>query len=192
MKKLGFLALAFSIAWLVTPTLALNNASPATYQQPQAPPLPEDAAAAYTDYYNEKDEAKKYEKAKAFLEKYPTVDKFWQNGPQVFIKRYELTKIYDKCKAADTAFFSSPNEANLNNFITACDVWINKALKPDIYYTTRISLGTGYGVLAGFYKDTARGESYTGKALPLLTPTAVPEGWNRPTGITSARKTLGA
>jgi hypothetical protein len=179
MKKLGFLALAFSIAWLVTPTLALNNASPATYQQPQAPPLPEDAAAAYTDYYNEKDEAKKYEKAKAFLEKYPTVDKFWQNGPQVFIKRYELTKIYDKCKAADTAFFSSPNEANLNNFITACDVWINKALKPDIYYTTRISLGTGYGVLAGFYKDTARGESYTGKALPLLTPTAVPEGWKQ-------------
>jgi hypothetical protein len=180
MKKLGFLALAltFSFALMSTPTLAVNNDSVATYQQ-QPPPLPEDAAAAYSDYYGEKDETKKYEKAKAFLEKFPTVDQYWKNGPQAFIKRYELTKVYDKCKAADAAFFGSPNEANLNNFIAACDVWINKALKPDIYYTTRISLGTGYGVLAGFYKDTNRGETYTGKALPLLTPTAAPEGWKQ-------------
>lgn len=176
MKKLGLFALALIISLLMmpTPTLATHNA--AAYQQKQ-PPISEAALAAYTDYYNEKDQDKKYEKAKSFLEKFASEDEFWKKGPKQFIATYELRKVYSKCQEADKTFFGSPNEANLNNFISACDAWINKSPKPDVYYTTRISLGTGFGVLASFYKDTARGESYTGKALQLLAATAPPEGW---------------
>ncbi|MFN7927629.1 MAG: hypothetical protein U0Y68_06730 [Blastocatellia bacterium] len=178
MKKLGLLALACIIGALMMSAPTLATPSAAAYQQQQPPPLePQEAADLYGKYYAEKDQAKKYEMAKEFLEKYPNVNPYWQAGPKKFIATYELGKVYTKCQEADKTFFGSPNEANLNNFIAACDAWINKAPKPDVYYTTRISLGTGYGVLASFYKDTARGESFTGKALGLLAPTAPPEGW---------------
>ncbi|MBS1806895.1 MAG: hypothetical protein JST84_01730 [Acidobacteria bacterium] len=174
MKKFGILALALTISFVMmsTPTLAYHSA--AVYQQP---PISEAGLAAYTEYYNERDQDKKYEKAKAFLEKFASEDEYWKKGPKAFIAGYELRKVYAKCQEADKTFFGSPNEANLTNFIASCDAWINKSPKPDVYYTTRISLGTGYGVLASFYKDTARGESYTDKALQLLAATAPPEGW---------------
>ena len=176
MKKLGLLALALTIGFLMVPAPTLANHSTAPYRT-QTPPISEAGSAAYADYYNEKDRDKKYEKAKSFLEKFSSENEYWLKGPRNFISSYELGKVYAKCQEADKTFFGSPNEANLNNFIAACDGWLNKSPKPDVYYTTRISLGTGYGVLASFYKDTARGESYTGKALPLLGATAPPEGW---------------
>ncbi len=175
MKKLGLLALALLISALMMPAPTLAHYRAAAYQQP--PPIPEDAAAAYAEYYNEKDQDKRYGKAKAFLEKFSTVDEYWKKGPRGFITTYELKKVYTKCQDADKTFFGSPNEANLNNFIAACDAWINKSTTPDVYYNTRISLGTGYGVLAGFYKDTNRGMGYTEKSLQLLGPTAPPTGW---------------
>lgn len=191
MKKLGLLALACIIGAMMMSAPTLANSRAAAYQQQQPPPLePQEAVDHYGRYYAEKDQAKKYELAKEFLEKYPKVDPYWQAGPKKFIATYELGKIYTKCQEADKAFFGSPNEANLNNFIAACDAWINKAPKPDVYYTTRISLGTGYGVLASFYKDTARGESFTAKALELLAPTAPPEGW-KPEDWSGFRKNIG-
>ena len=177
MKKLGLFALALTISFVMMSAPTLAHRSAAAYQQQQPPALPDDAAAAYTDYFNEKDQDKKYEKAKAFLEKYSTVDQYWKNGPQKFIQTYELRKVYSKCQEADKAFFGSPGDANLNNFIAACDAWITKSPTPDVYYNTRISLGTGYGVLAGFYKDTNRGMGYTEKSLQLLSSTAPPKDW---------------
>jgi hypothetical protein len=189
MKKFCFLALALTItvSLMTAPSIARNTRMALASQQP--PALPEDAAAAYADYYNEKDEAKKYEKAKAFLEKFSTVDQYWKNGPQKFIQNYELRKIYAKCQDADKTFFGAggANEANLNNFLSACDAWIGKTPVPDVVSTTRISLGTGFGVLAGFYKDTARGMSYTEKAIQMLTPTTPPDKW-KPEEWASFRK----
>lgn len=176
MKKFGLLALALTIgvSMLSAPTLAYHRA--AVYQQQTPPQLPDEAAAAYTDYFNEKDQAKKYEKAKAFLEKYSTVDQYWKNGPQKFIERYELKQVYDKCAEADKIYFalSGQNAANLNNLMTTCDAYLAKAPAPDISVANRLALATGFGVLASFYKDTARSNAYAEKSLKLMEPTAPP------------------
>ena len=194
MKKFCFLALTLTItiSMMTAPTLARNVGFALTSLQ-QPPALPEDAAAAYADYYNEKDEAKKYEKAKGFLEKFSTVDQYWKNGPQKFIQNYELRKIYAKCQDADKTFFGAggANEANLNNFLSACDAWIAKTPVPDVVSTTRISLGTGFGVLAGFYKDTARGLTYTDKAIQMLTPTTAPDKWKADEWASFRKENLG-
>ena len=183
MKKFGLFALALSLSVSVmsAPKLANYNAANAAYQQAQpTPPLPDDARPFYEDYYNEKDEAKKYEKAKIFLEKFPNIDPYWRKSPLAYIARYELKQVYNKCSEADKTFFATPNEANLNGFLSACDAWISKSPKPDAYFSTRMPLGTGYGVLVGFYKDTARGMQYTEKALPMLAQATAPEGWKQP------------
>ena len=187
MKKLVFLALALTLstAALTTPTLASRSGSLAAIQQQQPPALPEEASAAYTDYYNEKDEPKKYEKAKAFLEKYASVDEYWKKGPKAFMQRFELKQAYSKCADADKTFFGAggQNVANLNNMLTVCDAYLAKVPAPDVSVSTRLSLATGFGVLAGFYTDTNRSATYAEKALKLLEPTAPPskdwpaDGW---------------
>ena len=68
--------------------------------------------------------------------------------------------------------------------MSACDIWIAQAPNPDMYYSTRIALGSGFGVLAGFYKDTARGNSYTEKALQNVSQTAIPKDWTEATWAT--------
>lgn len=176
MKKLGLFALALTISFVMMSAPTFAHRSAAAYKL-QTPPIAEDAAAAYAEYYNEKDQDKRYEKAKAFLEKFPNADEYWKKGPKAFITNYELKKVYAKCQEADKTFFGTPNEANLTGFIAACDAWITKSPTPDVYYNTRISLGTGYGVLAGFYKDTNRGMGYTEKSLQMLASTAPPKDW---------------
>jgi hypothetical protein len=173
MKKLGLLALALTIglSMLSAPTLASYNA--AVYQ----PPLePQEAADLYSKYYNEKDQAKRYELAKEFLEKYPKVDEYWKKGPKNFVQTYELKQVYDKCAQADKVYFAigGQNEANLNNLMTTCDAYLAKDPNPNIAVTNRLALATGFGVLAGFYKDTARSNTYAEKSLKLLEPTAPP------------------
>lgn len=187
MKKLGFFALALSLSALLssTPAFANNNkandkASTVTPQQaqPAQPELPEVCFPFYKEYFEEKtDFDKKYIKAKTFLEKCPQADEYWLKGPKSFIAKYELNKLRVKCVDADKLFFGSPNEANLNNFMGACDMWISKTPTPDFYFPTRLAIGTGFGQLAGFYKDTVRGNTYAEKALQTLSQAATPPEW---------------
>ena len=185
MKKLGFFALALSLSALLSsnPALANNDkvndkAPTVTPQQaPAQPELPEVCFPFYKEYFEEKtDFDKKYAKAKTFLEKCPQADEYWQKGPKGFIKKYELNKVREKCVEADKMFFGSPNEANLNSFMNACDTWISKTPTPDFYFPTRLATGTGFGLLAGFNKDTVRGNTYAEKALQTLSQTATPPG----------------
>ena len=181
MKKFGFIVLALSLSAIALPAAAgvVSDTKTAAVQQQQPPPLPDEAAAEYGVYYAEKDQAKKYDLAKKFVEKYNgKIDEYWLKGPKRFITNYEVTLAYNKCFEADKAFFGGPNEANLNTFLAACDEYAQKAIdKPERYFSTRMALGTGFGVLAGFYKDTARATGYAQKAMPLVSDTSVPKGW---------------
>jgi hypothetical protein len=177
MKKLIFLALALTLSssLLAAPPLARSD-SPSYYQQ-QAPPLePQEAADLYGKYYAEKDQAKKYEMAKEFLQKYPNVDPFWKKGPETFIKNHELRLAYDKCAEADKIYFAvgGQNAANLDKLLMTCDAYLAKNSNQDIQTSNRLALATGFGVLAGFYKDTERSSAYAEKILKLLEPTAPP------------------
>ena len=187
MKKLGFFALALSLSALLSSAPAFANNDKANDKastvipqqaQPAQPELPEVCFPFYKEYFEEKtDFDKKYIKAKTFLEKCPQADEYWLKGPKSFIAKYELNKLRVKCVDADKLFFGSPNEANLNNFMGACDMWISKTPTPDFYFPTRLAIGTGFGQLAGFYKDTVRGNSYAEKALQSLAQTATPPEW---------------
>ncbi len=178
MKKFCFLSLALTImiSLMTTPTLASHSSPTASYQQ-QPPPLePQEAADLYGKYYAEKDQAKKYELAKEFLEKYSSVDPHWKKGPQTFVKNYELRQVYDKCDAADKVYFAvgGQNTANLNNLLTTCDAYFAREANPNIQVSNRLALATGFGVLAGFYKDTTRSNGYAEKSLKLIEPSAPP------------------
>lgn len=178
MKKFCFLALALTItiSLMTAPSLASNNLTAASYQQ-QPPPLePQEAADLYGKYYAEKDQAKKSDLAKEFLEKYPNVDPYWKKGPQAFIKNYELKQVFDKCAKAEEVYFATggQNAANLNNLLTTCDAYLAKSPTPDIRFSYQLARATGFGVLAGFYKDTNRSNEYAEKSLKLIEPTAPP------------------
>lgn len=178
MKKFCFFALALTItvSLMTAPSLASASSAATSYQQ-QPPPLePQEAADLYGKYYAEKDQAKKSDLAKEFLEKYPNVDPYWKKGPQAFIKNYELKQVFDKCAKAEEAYFATggQNAANLNNLLTTCDAYLAKSPTPDIRFSYQLARATGFGVLAGFYKDTARSNEYAEKSLKLIEPTAPP------------------
>ena len=187
MKKFCFLALALAItvSIMVSSAFATSPASSLIAQQ-QPPALePQEAADLYGKYYAEKDQ-KKYELAKEFLEKYPNVDTYWKKGPEAFIKNYELKQVFDKCAKAEETYFAAngQNAANLNNLLTTCDAYLAKSPTPDIRFSYQLARATGFGVLAGFYKDTDRSNSYAEKSLKLVEPTAPPskewtESWSK-------------
>ena len=150
MKKLGFFALALSLSALLssTPALAKNDKvnDKAPTITPQDPPQISDACLPpYKDYFEEKDQEKRYSKAKTFLSQCSKEDEYWLKGPKAFVKRIDLIKVNAKCADADKAFFGAPNEANLLSFMNTCDAWIAQAPDPDVYYSTRIALGSGFG-----------------------------------------------
>ncbi len=187
MKKLGFFALTLSLSALLSSTPAFANndkandkasTAPPQQAQPAQPELQEVCFPFYKEYYDEKTNFdNKYAKAKSFLEKCPQADPYWKKNPEKFIKSYELNKVREKCVEGDKLFFSTPNEANLTNFMNVCDAWISKTPTPDFYFPTRLAIGTGFGLLAGFNKDTVRGNSYAEKALQTLSQAATPPEW---------------
>lgn len=178
MKKFSYLAPALMIGLLIfsVPTFASFPSVSSGYQQ-QPPALePQEAADLYGKYYAEKDQAKRYELAKEFLAKYPNVDPYWKKGPETFIKNYELKQVFDKCAKSEEVYFAAggQNAANLNTLLSTCDAYLAKNPTPDIRFTYQLARATGFGVLAGFYKDTARGNEYAEKSLKLIEATAPP------------------
>jgi hypothetical protein len=175
MKKLGFLALALivSVPLMAAPTL--TNAVRNGYSQQAATPS-EEERTLYAKYYEEKDLEKKAAIAKEFVEKFP------QSQYAAYCKKtidtWELTKVYNKYTEADKAFFTAngANDANLTALLSAGDTWLKKT-PGDIGPTVRLATATGYGLLAGFYKDTNRVFTDAEKALKALEPTAAPKGW---------------
>ncbi len=178
MKKFCFLALALTItiSLMTAPSLASANSAAMSNQQ-QPPPLePQEAADLYGKYYAEKDQAKRHELAKEFLVKFPNVDPYWKKGPEAFIKNHELKQVFDKCAKAEEAYFATggQNAANLNTLLSTCDAYLAKSPTPDIRFSYQLARATGFGVLAGFYKDTTRSNEYAEKSLKLIEPTAPP------------------
>lgn len=175
MKKLGFLALALivSVPLMAAPTLT-NTVRNVNSQQAATPS--EEERTLYAKYYEEKDLEKKAAIAKEFVEKFP------QSQYAAYCKKtidtWELTKVYNKYTEADKAFFTAngANDANLTALLTAGDTWLKKT-PGDIGPTVRLATATGYGLLAGFYKDTNRVFTDAEKALKALEPTAAPKGW---------------
>lgn len=173
MKKLGFFALAFtfSIALLVTPLLTHHAIA-----QPQAAAPSDEERTLYEKWFNEKELEKKVVIAREFVEKFP------QSSYAPYCKKtidtWELTQLYNKYTEADKAFFTAngANEANLTGLIAAGDTWLKKT-PGDIGPMVRVATATGFGLLAGFYKDTNRVFTDAEKALKALEPTAAPKGW---------------
>jgi hypothetical protein len=173
MKKLGFLALALtlSVALMAAPPLT-HNAIP----QQQAAAPSEEERILYEKWFNEKELEKKAAIAKEFVEKFP------QSSYAAYCKKtidqWELTKVYNKYQEADKTFFApnGANEASLTALLAAGDAWLQKT-PGDIVPTVRLATGTGFGLLAGFYKDSNRVFANAEKALKALEPTAPPKGW---------------
>ncbi len=176
MKKLGFLALALtvSVSLMATPTLTNTVRSENSLQQAATPS--DEERTLYAKYYEEKDLEKKAAIGKEFVEKFP------QSQYAAYCKKtidtWELTKVYNKYTEADKAFFTAngANEANLTALLAAGDTWLKKT-PGDIGPTVRLATATGFGLLAGFYKDTNRVFTDAEKALKALEPTAAPKGW---------------
>ncbi|HEX4946546.1 MAG TPA: hypothetical protein VFZ34_07790 [Blastocatellia bacterium] len=175
MKKLGFLALALAVTFPLMTTPLLANTARNEIALQQATPSDEERAL-YEKYYNEKDLEKKAAIAKEFVEKFP------QSQYAAYCKKtvdtWELTKLYNRYTEADKAFFTAggTNEANLATLIAAGDTWLQKT-PGDVGPTVRLATATGFGLLAGFYKNSARVFADAEKALKALEPTAPPKGW---------------
>ncbi len=173
MKKLGFLALALTITThlMAAPTLTNTVRNEITQQQAATPS--DEERVLYEKYYNEKDPEKKAAIAKEFVEKFPQS----QYAPycKKTVDTWELRKLYNKYQEADKAFFTagSANEASLKALISAGDTWLKKT-PGDVGPTVRLATATGFGLLAGFYKDTNRVFADAEKALKALEPTAAP------------------
>lgn len=176
---------SLSLAALITLTLSGNTLWFSVQAQVKASELEEARkvfSQVYKEFFEEKDKVKKYEIAKAFFTRFPTADDEivccdWVGNLRRFVRNYELGQIYSKCQETAKSYFASPNGDKLNHLLSACDVWLDKSPKPDAYYTTRLALATGYGLLANFYKDTHRSFTYAEKSLQLLAPEVPPEGW---------------
>ena len=176
MKKFGYLSLALTItlSLMVAPTLTAHTLRSELTQQ-QAAAISDEERTLYEKYFNEKDLEKKAAIAQEFVQKFPQS----QYAPycKKTINTWELTKLYNKYQEADKAFFTAggANEANMTALISASDTWL-KSTPGDIGPTVRVATATGFGLLAGFYKDTNRVFTDAEKALKALEPTAAPKG----------------
>ena len=172
MKKFVLLALAL-LALTFAPTL--TYAARAEFPQQQAAAPSEEERVLYGKYYEEKDLEKKAAIAKEFVEKFPQS----QYAPycKKTIDQWELTKLYNQYKQADEKFFTAggANKESLDALLTAGDTWLRKTPN-DIGPTVRLATATGFGLLAGWYKDAARVFADAEKALKVLEPTAAPKG----------------
>jgi hypothetical protein len=156
----------------------------------------EELLALYKAYFEENFFDERYRKAKLFLEK---VDKpgcdlgegFIAPNVRTFVKRRELVQLYNKCADADKTYFTSPNLPNLNSMISACSAWIEKAPTPDHYYSTRLAIAAGHGLIAGFNKDIDQTFSLTEKALEGLKEETLPRDWTEKNWLQFRRENIG-
>jgi hypothetical protein len=174
MKKFGNLSLALTIALslMAASTLTAHSLRNAITPQQAAAPSDEERTL-YEKYYNEKDLEKKAAIAQEFVQKFP------QSQYAAYCKKtidtWELRKLYNKYQEADKAFFTAggANEANLTALLSAGDTWLKKT-PTDIGPIVRLATATGFGLLAGFYKDSHRVFADAEKALKILEPTTAP------------------
>ena len=176
MKKLGFLALALTITVSLMAAPPLTNIVRNGNTQQQSPTPSDEERGLYEKYYNEKELGKKAAIAKEFVEKFPQSQ--YATYAKKTIDTWELTKVYNKYTEAEKVFFTAngANEANLTALLSAGDTWLKKT-PGDIGPTVRLATATGFGLLAGFYKDSGRVFVDAEKALKALEPTAPPKGW---------------
>lgn len=153
----------------------------------------------YEKYFYEYLNDKKYLKAKAFLERLdregkdscPMEDDAITLSMREFVRNYEFYEFRSKCQDADKVYFSNPNLANLQLLMKTCDQWIAMSPTPDRYFSARLGVATGFGLLASFYTDTNQIFSYAEKALERLADESVPEGWTAQQLIQFRRTYLG-
>ncbi len=139
----------------------------------------------YEKYFYEYLNDKKYLKAKAFLERLdregknscPMEDDATTLSIREFVRNYEFYEYRSKCQDADVVYFSNPNLVNLQLLMKTCDQWIAMSPTQDRYFSKRLAVATGFGILANFYNDTEQAFSYGENALEKLAKESVPEGW---------------
>jgi len=174
MKKLGFLALALTVSLpvMAAPILTTPVRTEDLLQQAATPS--DEERTLYEKYYNEKELEKKAAIAKEFVEKFPQSQ--YAAYCKKTIDRWELTKLYNKYQEAEKAFFTAggANEASLSTLISTGDTWLQKT-PGDLGPTVQLATATGFGLLAGFFKDSNRVFADAEKALKLLEPTAPPK-----------------
>ncbi len=153
----------------------------------------------YEKYFYEYLNDKKYLKAKAFLERLdregkdscPMEDDATTLSIREFVRNYEFYEFRTKCQAADNAYFTNPNPANLQLLMKTCDQWIAMSPTPDQFFSARLGVATGFGLLASFYTDTDQTFSYAEKALERLADESAPQDWKTANWIQFRRAYLG-
>lgn len=173
MKKVSAMTVVSLLASLFVafPALATPRFTPPT-QQKQLQFKNDAEREAYTAFYNEKTDAfKKLALGKDFLKKFPESD-FAPSVEGVNLKVLEI--IFGQHLA--TFYQGRPDAAKLEPLLSVGDEILGK--QPDRpFYVGHMALASGFGVLAEFYKDSAKGKAYAEKALQLLEPTTPPKDW---------------
>jgi hypothetical protein len=177
MKKSGLLLV---LALCAGAFYALPASTYAQAQQQAQPQFKSDAERlAYEEYYNaayrEKNKAKAYDLARAFLEKFPQSE---------YIKYVESTVINtlgERFQEALNNYYQGaggPDAAKLDQLIKAGEDYLQRQ-PGQVYVSAQLALASSRGVLAGFYKDPGRAKSYAEKALTLMESETPPKDYPR-------------
>ncbi len=141
----------------------------------------EEALKIVNEFYNEKNQEKKKALAEVFFKRWPYADDEvrccdWVEGMRKYSKRLELKTAYDKREEAEKIYTQEPNQANLDNLMTAFDSFIEK-FPDDAYHSIRLARYISDGVMVGFYPDIKRAAGYVSKARKIIEG-QVPKEWN--------------
>jgi hypothetical protein len=163
MKKLSFLAMVVMLAlsFSALPVLAQDDAETKAYGE-------------WYKAYQAKDWALAAKLARDFIAQYPNNANIkYVKGSIIKYQSVLLDAFNSSLKA-----YSGPNPdaAKLEKLIADGEKFLEEKLD-DFGVTTFMALSMSNGVLGGFYKDTAKTQTYVEKALKLAENPNPPEGW---------------
>jgi len=120
--------------------------------------------AAYTDFLNEKNRAKRQKLGREFLQKYSSSSE----APKVTAVLREVDiDVFDESLRA---FLDNPTAPGLDRVLTLgrelLDRWSDRATV--VHVGSRLALATGRGIINNFYSDLDQSRAYSNQTLKLL------------------------
>ncbi|HWQ32458.1 MAG TPA: hypothetical protein VNQ79_06210 [Blastocatellia bacterium] len=162
MKKLSFLVMIamLALSFSALPVLAQDDAETKAYGE-------------WYKAYQARDWALAAKLAKDFVAQYP-------NNANIKYVKGSISKyqgiLLDAFNNSLRAYSPSPDAAKLEKLIADGEKFLEE--QPDHFgVITFMALSMSNGVLGGFYKDTAKTQTYVEKALKLAENPTPPEGW---------------
>ncbi len=176
MKKVSLLIIVSLLASLCVTLPALANPRFTQTPQPQKGFKTPEERAAYEAYWKEQtDWAKKLAMGKDFLGKFTDSD--WK----VDVKKGNLHALGNLFTAAVSVFDKGPDAVKLEQVGNIGEEYrslsADLGLEENFFIVAQIAMKSGFGLLAGFYKDAEKTRGYAEKSLKLLESPTPPEAW---------------